>query len=116
MTRLSERATVWPARAVWAVTAVLVVANAVLIVVALPDLQPSGATRAEVHLAQANGDLIFEVVDDGDGFDPASTGYGTGLHGMVDRLDAIGGAVRVESRPGEGTAVRGRIPARVADD
>ncbi len=34
------------------------------------------------------------------GFDPAETGYGTGLQGMVDRLDALGGAVRVESIPG----------------
>jgi hypothetical protein len=40
VTRLSERAAVWPARAVWAVTAVLVVANAALIVVAFPDLHP----------------------------------------------------------------------------
>ena len=40
MARLSERAAVWPARAVWVVAAVLVVANAVLIVVAFPDLHP----------------------------------------------------------------------------
>ena len=76
----------------------------------------SRASRAEVHLSQTNGELIFEVVDDGAGFDPAETGYGTGLQGMVDRLDALGGAVLVESRPGEGTAVRGRIPARVQGD
>jgi signal transduction histidine kinase len=74
----------------------------------------SRATRAQVHLAQTNGELIFEVVDDGAGFDPTETGYGTGLQGMVDRLDAIGGAVLVESRPGEGTAVKGRIPERAA--
>ena len=40
MTRLSERAAVWPARAAWAVTAVLVVVNAILLVVAFPDLHP----------------------------------------------------------------------------
>jgi signal transduction histidine kinase len=60
--------------------------------------------------------LTFEIVDDGAGFDLAATGYGTGLQGMVDRLDALGGAVRVESRPGEGAAVRGRIPARAANE
>jgi signal transduction histidine kinase len=74
----------------------------------------SRASRVEVHLSQTNGELVFEVVDDGVGFDPVDTGYGTGLQGMVDRLDALGGAVLVESRPGEGTAVRGRIPARAA--
>jgi signal transduction histidine kinase len=76
----------------------------------------SGASRAEVRLAQTDGELTFEITDDGAGFDLAATGYGTGLQGMVDRLDALGGAVRVESQPGEGTAVRGRIPARAADE
>jgi len=47
----------------------------------------AGATRAEVRLAQTDGELTFEVSDDGDGFDPAQTGYGTGLQGMADRLD-----------------------------
>jgi hypothetical protein len=81
-----------------------------------PLAKYSGASRAEVRLAQTDGQLTFEIVDDGAGFDLAATGYGTGLQGMVDRLDALGGAVRVESRPGEGTAVRGRIPARAADE
>ena len=36
--------------------------------------------------------------------------YGTGLQGMADRLDAVGGSLRVESRPGEGTIVHGEIP------
>ena len=30
------------------------------------------------------------VRDDGAGFDPAATGYGTGLQGMADRLEAVG--------------------------
>jgi signal transduction histidine kinase len=49
------------------------------------------ASRASIKLTQINGSLIFEVTDDGDGFDPTTTGYGTGLQGMADRLDAIGG-------------------------
>ena len=53
---------------------------------------------------------MFEVRDDGRGFDPASTGYGTGLQGIADRLDAIGGSLSVRSAPGEGTTVAGRIP------
>jgi signal transduction histidine kinase len=71
----------------------------------------SGATRAEVSLAQTDGALGFAIVDDGAGFDMAETSYGTGLLGMADRLDALGGALRVISRRGEGTTVEGRIPA-----
>jgi signal transduction histidine kinase len=70
----------------------------------------SGATRAEVSLAQTDGHLTFAVVDDGAGFDTAATSYGTGVQGMADRLDAIGGALSLVSRRGEGTTVEGRIP------
>jgi signal transduction histidine kinase len=68
------------------------------------------ATRVEVRLAQADGELTFEVSDDGDGFVPAQTGYGTGLQGMADRLDAIGGTLKVHSQPGKGAQVTGRVP------
>ena len=70
----------------------------------------AGASRVEVRLAQDDGRLTFEVRDDGAGFDPAVTGYGTGLHGMADRLDAIGGSLSVQSAPGSGTVIRGRVP------
>ena len=71
----------------------------------------SGATAATVSLAQANGTLTFTVADDGVGFDPGrGTAHGTGLQGMADRLDAIGGDVRVRSAPGEGTTVTGSVP------
>ena len=68
------------------------------------------ATRAEVSLAQDDGHLRFAVVDDGTGFDTAVTSYGTGVQGMADRLDAIGGALQVVSRKGAGTTVEGQIP------
>jgi signal transduction histidine kinase len=71
----------------------------------------SGATSATVSLAQANGTLTFTVADDGIGFDAAGVARGTGLQGMADRLDAIGGEVRVRSAPGEGTTVTGTVPA-----
>jgi signal transduction histidine kinase len=69
------------------------------------------ASRASIKLTQMNGSLTFEVTDDGEGFDPASIGYGTGLQGMADRLDALGGTLEVRSAPGEGTAVTGRVPS-----
>jgi len=50
------------------------------------------------------------VEDDGTGFDPTSTMYGTGLQGMADRLEALGGDLAVRSSPGTGTLVEGRIP------
>jgi signal transduction histidine kinase len=70
----------------------------------------AGSSAAEVHLAQENGHLTFTVHDDGAGFDPETTGYGTGLHGMADRLDAIGGDLTVDSAPGRGTTIRGCVP------
>ena len=68
----------------------------------------ANATHATVRLSD-EGSLCFEVVDDGSGFDPSSTGYGTGLQGMADRLDAIGGTLHVRSAPREGTVVTGCV-------
>ena len=72
------------------------------------------ATRAHVRLQQQDGSVVFEVADDGVGFDPRATGYGTGLQGMADRLAALGGELIVTSLRGEGTTVRGRVPVSVA--
>jgi two-component system sensor histidine kinase UhpB len=68
------------------------------------------ARTATIRLADGSGTLAFEVTDDGRGFDPGSTGYGTGLQGMADRLDALGGSLEVRSTPGRGTTVAGRVP------
>jgi signal transduction histidine kinase len=70
----------------------------------------SGARSAEVRLARSNGDLTFEVSDHGAGFDMERTSYGTGLRGMADRVEAIGGTLEIRSAPGNGTSVAGRIP------
>jgi signal transduction histidine kinase len=69
------------------------------------------ARAASVQLRNGGGDLTFEVRDDGAGFDPLSTGYGTGLQGISDRLDALGGSLEVRSAPGRGTTIVGRVPA-----
>ncbi len=76
----------------------------------------AGASRAQIRLSEQDGQLIFEVVDDGLGFDPAATAYGTGLQGMADRLDAIGGMLEVRSEHGAGTTVAGRIPVAQRSD
>jgi signal transduction histidine kinase len=67
------------------------------------------ASSASVTIAQSNGDLTFEIRDDGRGFDTASTGFGTGLQGIADRLSALHGELAIASEPGTGTRLRGRI-------
>jgi signal transduction histidine kinase len=69
------------------------------------------ATHATVRLSNGNGELRFEVTDDGRGFDSASTGYGTGLQGMADRLAAVGGELTIRSAPGAGTTIAGTVHA-----
>jgi len=68
------------------------------------------ATRATIRLANGAGTLRFEIQDDGAGFDPNATGYGTGLQGMADRLAALGGGLHVTSSPGSGTTIEGHLP------
>jgi signal transduction histidine kinase len=69
----------------------------------------SGAT-ASVALWEEAGGLLFEVRDDGAGFDDAHVRPGAGFTHMSDRLGAVGGRLSIESEPGQGTRVRGAIP------
>jgi signal transduction histidine kinase len=68
------------------------------------------AAHATVALSQGDGHLTFAITDDGVGFDASRTAHGTGLQGMADRLDAIGGDLTVTSAPGAGTSVMGTVP------
>ena len=70
----------------------------------------SGARRVEVKLGAEDGEILVEVADDGRGFDPHSIRTGVGLSAMRERAEGMGGALAVHGRPGEGTAVRVRIP------
>ena len=68
------------------------------------------ATSVIIGLSEEDGGLGFRIRDDGRGFDTSRTGYGTGLQGMADRLDAVGGSLEISSEPGRGTSVIGRVP------
>ena len=72
------------------------------------------ASRATLRLSDGDGRLRFEVTDDGVGFEPDHTPYGTGLQGIADRLSALGGEVTVRSTPGAGTTVTGELPVAEA--
>ena len=69
----------------------------------------AGAT-VEVRLWEEAGGLLFSVSDDGPGFDAARARGGHGFVNMSDRLGAIGGTVRWESRPGHGSTISGSVP------
>jgi signal transduction histidine kinase len=66
------------------------------------------ATRATVSLERQSGRLVVEVVDDGVG--GADTERGSGLRGLADRVEALGGRLRVWTPLGGGTRVQAEIP------
>jgi signal transduction histidine kinase len=66
------------------------------------------ASSAAVEVRQAEGRLRVEVVDDGVG--GADTRDGSGLRGLADRVEALGGRLRVWSPAGAGTRVEAEIP------
>ena len=71
------------------------------------------ASRVDVRLRGREGELMFEIEDDGTGFDTATVTRGAGLTNMVDRVEALGGNVDLTSAPGSGTRVSGNVPATV---
>lgn len=71
----------------------------------------AGATIIAVSLAEQDDTLVCSVADDGVGID-AGRGPGTGLAGMRDRVEAVEGTLTVLARPGGGTCVEARLPAR----
>ena len=77
-------------------------------------LKHSAASRAVVRLSSVGGRLVVEIADDGAGFIPADAS-GSGLTGLRDRFDAVGGTLRITSRPGEGTRLVGDLPARASE-
>ena len=65
---------------------------------------------ATVNVAESDGELRFEIRDDGAGFEREGRVDGHGFVNMADRLGAFGGTVEVVSAPGAGTTITGTIP------
>jgi signal transduction histidine kinase len=66
------------------------------------------ASAVRVTVTAAGGQLTVEVADDGVG--GADGSRGSGLHGLADRVDALGGRLKVVSPAGHGTVLRAEIP------
>jgi PAS domain S-box-containing protein len=68
----------------------------------------SKASRIDVSLGQGDGCLVLSVRDDGVG--RARPGRGSGLVGLQDRVEALGGTITIDSAAGRGTCIRVTLP------
>jgi signal transduction histidine kinase len=69
------------------------------------------AETASVRVSSAAGSLLVTIADDGIG--GADLERGSGLRGLADRVEAVGGVLEVTSPPSEGTRLSARLPAKV---
>jgi signal transduction histidine kinase len=68
----------------------------------------SEASRIDVSLERRDGSLVLSVRDDGVG--GANAAHGSGIVGLNDRVEALGGSLDVDSSPGEGTQIVAQLP------
>jgi len=71
----------------------------------------SDASRIDILLEQRDGRLLLSVRDDGIG--GADAARGSGLVGLTDRVEALGGSIRVSSRSGKGTQIAVELPVEL---
>jgi signal transduction histidine kinase len=68
----------------------------------------AGATRVDIAVMARNERLVVRVADDGRG--GADAARGSGLRGLADRVQALGGTLSIESPPGVGTRLQAELP------
>ncbi|MET9085884.1 sensor histidine kinase [Streptomyces sp. NPDC004237] len=73
------------------------------------------ARTVRIELRHESGVLALAVIDDGQGFDPATIRGGYGLLGLRTRATGLGGTCTVRSAPGQGTTVRVELPSAPAE-
>jgi signal transduction histidine kinase len=78
----------------------------------------AAARQAKLTLLRQGADVVLRVADNGQGFDPtdalaAGTSRGSfGILSMRERAEALGGQLRIDSAPGEGTTITVTMPLR----
>jgi hypothetical protein len=72
------------------------------------------ASQIEFSLASSNGNLVLSIRDDGVG--GAYPGRGSGLVGLRDRVEALGGTIKIDSSAGSGTSVVATLPIATEPD
>jgi signal transduction histidine kinase len=72
-------------------------------------LKHAAARHTTIRLAATPHLLSVVVSDDGRGFEPSAIRL-TGLRGLQDRIEALGGSVCIDSRPAAGTTLLARLP------
>ncbi len=70
------------------------------------------ASTVDVYVKVEDGVVRIAVRDDGVG--GADLGRGSGLIGLVDRVEAAGGEITITSSPGEGTSLLATLPLDVS--
>jgi|SRR5262245_9172233 len=112
LVQLAERSPI-PATVTGAVTRLSAPVEAALYFVSAEALtnaaKHSSASRISVNVGQERDRVVLSIVDDGiGGADPSS---GSGLRGLADRIEALGGRLAVKSASGSGTRIDADLPA-----
>lgn len=80
-------------------------------------IRHSGAAKCEIFLETADEKLCLSVKDEGMGFNPVEVRSrpGLGLSSMRERVQLVRGDFAIDSRPGQGTVIRVRVPLNRSD-
>jgi len=68
----------------------------------------AAASNVQVRIVDEDTRMIIEIADDGIG--GANPALGSGLRGLTDRVQALGGEITIDGAPGHGTLLRAQLP------
>lgn len=78
----------------------------------------AGAEQAAVRLDVDDKHVVIEIHDEGSGFDLSAlntSGATVGIPGMRERVELVGGQFMIDSKPGQGTRIRARLPVSIPE-
>jgi signal transduction histidine kinase len=70
----------------------------------------TGPSKVSIELGEQDTDYWLEVANNGKGFDVTKQPSGFGISGMQQRVESMHGRLDIETRPGDGTIIKGSIP------